>query len=700
MTTTSAESLATGRVARSNAFRPDIQGLRAVAVAAVIADHIIGWPHGGFVGVDVFFVISGYLITGLLMREFERTGSVSFTGFYRRRIKRIMPVAFMVLFVTLCASYVLFQGRFREISEDALASLLFLGNWQFARIGTDYFQQDMPPSPMQHYWSLAVEEQFYLVWPWLLLGLLLFGVKYLRWRREHARTVAGIVVGVIALGSFAWSMHETSTNVAWAYFSTVSRTWELGLGALVAVAAPWLRIRAARVRTALAWSGLAGIALATLVTPAGHGFPAPWAALPVVATAAVIAAGEGGPTWAPLITNRVSRYLGEISYSLYLWHWPVAMLLVAVVPRDMWGYVPIALGLTLVLSAASYRWLEQPARTSEWLRWKKQPRKRRHPVGVASGWYRLLAAAGVVLLVTAAAEFGYRVGAPERQVVPEAAIVAPGSSDPADCIGAAALDPRHGCTGLNSGGAVAPLPREVLRDVHGRKCFMDNNTRWISCEMGSKAQDVVRVALVGDSHANQQIAALEPHLGELNWQLTTFLGWDCAWHLPGLEVKQDVRNCRERLPRIHETVTSGQYDLILAVTRRGEGVTVAEHAAVLKDAVARGIRVVVIADNPDPSNDAVECVLRYTFDVADRCGTSRSMALAEPDRLVEAARAVDGVGVVDLSELYCVDGFCPSVVGNVIVYRDASGHTTATWQRTLSPYLMDAIQEAARLPGG
>src|ERR1700733_9194514 len=201
--------------------RADIQGLRAVAVLAVIAYHLAGWPQGSFDGVCVFFLISGSLITGVLVREFESRQTISFGRFYARRIKRILPTGLFVIGATLCATRVLAGiDRYHFAAKDAIAAVLSAANWRFAHTGVDYFNQALPPSPLQHYWSLSVEEQFYLVWPLLMLGLLLTGLGLRLWRQEHARLVAGVAIAVIAGASLAWAFAETAQDPRAAYFST------------------------------------------------------------------------------------------------------------------------------------------------------------------------------------------------------------------------------------------------------------------------------------------------------------------------------------------------------------------------------------------------------------------------------------------------------------------------------------------------
>ena len=193
---------------RQHRSRRDIQGLRCIAVVAVVCNHLFGWPSGGFVGVDVFFVISGYLITGLLLREHRRSGHISFGGFYARRIKRIVPAAVLVLGVTVFVSWLLLGwSRTESTADDAVWSALFAGNWRFLLEGTNYFALGQQLSPLQHYWSLGVEEQFYLIWPWLLL--LLFAAMG-RLRRPGAYSiVAGLAVAVVSAVSLYWALEQT-----------------------------------------------------------------------------------------------------------------------------------------------------------------------------------------------------------------------------------------------------------------------------------------------------------------------------------------------------------------------------------------------------------------------------------------------------------------------------------------------------------
>lgn len=355
---------------RETKARWDIQGLRAFAVLAVVVDHLTGWPGGGFVGVDIFFVLSGFLITGLLLREHERTNHISFLGFYRRRAKRILPASTLVILATLVGSYAAFANtRFEQVKTDSVWALLFSANWHYATERTDYFNADRAISPLQHYWSLGIEEQFYFVWPWLMLGIFALLLRRNR-SRATARVVIGLVIGVVVVASFAWACLQTQDDAKVAYFSTFTRVWELGFGALLAVATPLLMRVPGKTRPLMSWVGLAGMVTSLWVVSADGAFPAPAAALPVLATGLVIAGGTFAnfgqqQRWLFPLTNRGSNYIGDISYSLYLWHFPVIIIGGAQLGDTAVDRITLAVAMTL-LSVFSYHLVENPLRRNRW----------------------------------------------------------------------------------------------------------------------------------------------------------------------------------------------------------------------------------------------------------------------------------------------------------------------------------------------
>ena len=347
--------------------RTDVQGLRAFAVLAVFFEHLLGWPAGGFVGVDIFFVISGFLITGLLLREYSTTGTISFSGFYVARIKRIIPAATLVLVVTAVAAHsLLLANRAASITWDAVWAFLFSANWRFAADGTDYFAQGQAVSPLQHFWSLSVEEQFYFVWPWLLLGTLWIVARRRTIHTDRTlRVTAGTAMLVIITASLVWAIVQSVSEPTVAYFSTFTRAWELGAGALLAVVAPlFVRLRQPT-RIVLAWVGLAGMTAALFLVDDVTPFPAPGAILPVIATMLVLASGIGEQArgLVPLV-NPVAKYLGDISYSLYLWHFPTVVFGAALFPDSgSAGYIGV-LVVGIGIAALTYHLFERPLHRS------------------------------------------------------------------------------------------------------------------------------------------------------------------------------------------------------------------------------------------------------------------------------------------------------------------------------------------------
>lgn len=347
-------------------FRPDIQAMRALAVLLVVLYHAdIPGVHGGFLGVDVFFVISGFVITNVLLREKASKGTTSIPGFYARRIRRILPAATVVLIATVFATYHWLSYITGAINaNDAKYVAAFVGNFRFASLGTQYFTATQPPSTLQQFWSLAVEEQFYLVWP------LLFLLITLPWKRfspvPRLITVLTIVIGV----SLAWSIIETRQNEVWAFFSPLTRAWELALGAMLAVVGPHLRGRAPRFGVILGAIGLVVVLLCTWFYSSSTLWPGSAVIFPVLATGAIIAGGSlrGTDSFGRFAKFAPIQWLGNLSYSLYLVHWPVITIATqyAIAPLPLRSEIELVV-LSVALAAVLYYAIENPIRRSRWL---------------------------------------------------------------------------------------------------------------------------------------------------------------------------------------------------------------------------------------------------------------------------------------------------------------------------------------------
>lgn len=361
-TPTALANHAQGRPGVSGHFRPDIEGMRGIAVGLVLLYHGFQAPFtGGFIGVDVFFVISGFLITNLLLNEQARTGRISISRFYARRVRRILPAATLVVLATVFASYYwlgFIAGN--QIADDAKWTAVFCANIHFGLLGTDYLGSQLPPSPLLHMWSLGVEEQFYLVWPGLFLGLVLL-VRGARHRNALAATLL-VIIGA----SLAWSIIQTLSNTTWAYFSPLTRAWELALGALVAVLAPVAaRVRPSWLIELVSLCGIAGIVVSALVLNSSTRYPGWAVALPVTSTALLIAAGcaNQGTLVGRALAVRPMQWIGARSYSLYLWHWPFLTIAAEYLAHDLSAIQNTGLLLlALAATAVSYRLIENPVR--------------------------------------------------------------------------------------------------------------------------------------------------------------------------------------------------------------------------------------------------------------------------------------------------------------------------------------------------
>ena len=375
-----------GTAPQDRRFRPDVEGLRAVAVLLVVLYHAdVARVTGGYVGVDVFFVISGFVITGVLLRERDATGRTSIASFYARRVRRILPAATLVILVVVVSCYTLLGPVSGDlVADDGRWAAVFLSNFHFEAIGTNYFTAKLPPSPLQNFWSLSVEEQFYLVYPTLFL--VVARVK----GRLSLQTKMAICLVVVIGASYWISVVQTATQPTSAYFSPFTRAWELALGALVAVGTPVLKRLPALSATLLTWSGLAAIVVAAFTFTAQTAYPGALVAIPVVGAALVIAGGVVAPRVGAerLLGLGPFQWFGRRSYSLYLWHWPIL-----IIAADEAGRAILPIGeslalvlLAIVISMASYSFIENPVR------------HRRFPTGITVGAGITTVVATVVIL--------------------------------------------------------------------------------------------------------------------------------------------------------------------------------------------------------------------------------------------------------------------------------------------------------------
>jgi peptidoglycan/LPS O-acetylase OafA/YrhL len=678
------------RVVRASAVRPEIQALRAVAVLSVVLFHF--WPlrfPGGYVGVDVFFVISGYLITGHLLRETERNGRVPLASFWARRARRLLPAAILVLLVSAVIVFAIVPLALRrQFLTEILSSAVYVENWTLAANAVDYFAVSNVPTVSQHYWSLSVEEQFYVIWPLLLGGASLLAIRLRTTPRRFFGPAVAVVIGV----SLIWSIVMTPTSPA-AYFVTQTRAWEFGLGALLAVGSDRLAAYGGtRVRAALSVLGM--VAIAAAVFGFGHATPFPGyaALLPTVGAAIVIWAGSPQGRLSPAVLYRLRpvQAIGDVSYSLYLWHWPLIIAAGYAVSGPVSTDGKLALfGASVGLAWLTKRYVEDPFRSSA---------GRAGFLARRSPRWSLLAALVAMLTIAVIVLSGFgAIGM--RNALAQQAIAHAGSSV---CVGAAALDPARTCDNTSLGEVIAPDPGVMNQDRGpGFACDAASGAPLPVCHFGSRSASALSVALVGDSHAAAMMPAILSQLPSLGWSLDTYLGSGCVWG--NFEGSSHCAN-RANLQKILE----GQaYDVVIVTASRyAEGAghrghpasapdpRVAGYEAAWAPVLARGAKIVVIADNPSPTPSALDCLDAATGATeAQRCTMSRETAYRLSDAPARAAAQTPGVSTIDLSSHYCTATECPMVVGNVVVYYDST-HLTATYDSTLGPYLGAQLRRA------
>jgi peptidoglycan/LPS O-acetylase OafA/YrhL len=692
-------------------FRSDLEGLRAVAVLLVISDHLLGRPFGGFIGVDVFFVLSGFLISGILLKEGERTGRVSIREFYARRIRRIMPAALLVLVTTTLAGWFVFTaGRAQETLQDAVWAGGFLANVHFADVGTDYFQEGLPPSALQHYWSLSVEEQFYVVWP---VTLLLLFLAASRLRRLPVRRVIGVVAALTTLASFAWCVRLTDTAPTDAYFSTPARAWELSLGALLAVCAAGLMRVAEPVRAAASWLGLAGIAAAALVITPETAFPGYAAALPVGATALFLAAGNprGGPGRTFLLGSAVPQYVGRLSYSLYLWHWPCIVLAAAYWGAEGFAYYVTAAALPALLAVLSFHVVEDPVRRSRWL--SAKPEGYRRPT--SADWYRANKRGLDVALVGSAATAFLIVGWLDVQQDPDAEPPTTlAVAEAQESTAAAALSPAEqrvataleleSWDGLDD--VLDDLPSQVAPEWKPDGCINVVDENLDQCVYGDRAGARTAV-VIGDSVAVSWMQGIRGALDD-GWRIQMLTFGECP--APTVATARNTRTrgtefkaCTEHRAWTVEQVKRIKPDLLIASSQptfagRIVGIesydSAANYAAwqrgmteTLRALKPHSGRMVVLAA-PPKSGNLQECVTRRGS--PRDCVLPLSRHWTGVSGAERAASRETGATYVDTQAWHCHERRCPAVVDGASVMWDGA-HITWMWSRRLAPSLRGVL---------
>ncbi|MGE7368821.1 acyltransferase family protein [Neorhizobium sp. NPDC001467] len=653
-------------------YRADLDGLRAVAVLSVLLYHAgISWVPGGFVGVDVFLVLSGFFMAKIIMRDLER-GSFSFVEFYGRRAKRIFPALFVMIFATTILATLLFMpAEYEYFAKSVRASALFYSNILFLD-ESGYFDIGSKMKPLLHTWSLSLEEQFYVVFP---IGLFL--------AHRYAKRSVAIVIGALTLASFiaaVWAMQERPEK---AFYLLHFRVWELLIGAGVALL-PELRA-SERVHQALAAAGAFAILLSVALYQPGTAFPGASALLPCLGTAVLIYANcHTGPI-SVLLANRVSRFVGLISYSVYLWHWP---LIVFAQYQTGGELTPILTASVIVASlicgTLSWKYVEQPVRFGR----------------VSALSWKILAPAGVAVILTAV---GFGTFVSSRDGLP----------------GRLPADARKLYEATFDFGTYFPPA-----------CFADSDGRGLQpaqilsgdlCTIGVPGK--ASFLLWGDSHA----AAIAPGLSAAAKQLGVtglFVGRGSCPPLPGTPFAEDtdVKRCIAHTEAIEALIKRERFPLVFLAAYwpkyvhrselPGQGVFFSPDVApdlsdwsqpiasglmrVIKQLKGDGSQVALVMDVPEAGYRVPEALARAQM-------TGQSLEIAPPIAYTHARQSLarkvllsaseeTGALVVDPMEAMCDQNRCRVMDGDTVLYRDGD-HLSGQGAAKLAPIFVEALEK-------
>ncbi|GAA3326487.1 acyltransferase family protein [Paeniglutamicibacter sulfureus] len=694
----------------SMGFRADIQGLRAIAVLMVIIHHLRpGALTGGFIGVDVFFVISGYLITAHLFREMRATGTIKLATFWARRIRRLLPLAFTVLLASAALVYFFIPAtEHGTMFKHVAAAGFYIENWALVADATDYSAAGQMATVVQHYWSLSVEEQFYLAWPLLILGAAFVAGKLLPRASINRRGFSGpgtrrlflVAIGAIMLLSFAYGLWVTTANPSAAYFDTAGRAWEFAAGGVVALFCVNRGVGGLR-GALLGWGGLALLLAGALLIPTETRFPGTMALVPVLGTAALLAAAGTqlpGMRWfshASWLSIHPVRRVGDVSYGAYLWHWPLIIVAPFVLHAEpKWYHEAGILGLALLLAWLSQLLIEDPLRFGKMLK----------PVRNTL----VFALAGMMLLASIAWA-GTTASAQSANL--------PRMDTASTCYGAGTLEHAADCLPVASDFAPWPSAVAVSQQVRSPLfpgCETDTlQVAESSCRLGKTTDPRLRVAVVGDSHASAWLPALVEIAEERDWELVTHIRSGCSPSVAALKGSEKLSGTAERLctesvralgPRL---AADRDIDAVIVAAQGNKRSWISSPGYEFADPATEGFTslwqswidagktVAVIHEVPRLGNVNVPtCVASNPRDPL-ACAVPRKEGLSIRENLQKALdsdAAPRGIVRADLTNSICSQETCFAVIGSLITYYDQS-HLSHDFSASLAPMLARELDQ-------
>ena len=678
-------------------FRPEIQGLRAFAVLLVVFYHV--WFGRVSGGVDVFLFISAFLLSLSYLRKINEGRPLNLINYWLHVFQRLLPVATITIAgTTIAAFFILAPSRWPEIMADAKSSLFYYENWHLANSSVDYYAQNAAAkTPFQHFWSLSIQGQIFLLWP-LLFAFVAYLVRRHNW---NLLTTAVLVFNTVFVASLTFSIIETSANQGYAYFDTRTRLWEFAIGTLLAMLTlKWKAPEKARV--IMGWVGIVGLAICGAVLPVQRSFPGFLALWPVLSGALVIMAGRTNSKWGidRLLVSQPLQNLGNISYALYLVHWPILILYSAAVGKTGVDFLEgtLIIVVSVALAWLLTRFIEKPLRYRKdpfvpWLMMKLRFKK----VFVVSTWADQAAFLVAIFLLAGIPLAGAQAWVSASNTKAVAKAEQSTGDEHSEYPGARAIGTNRVTSNDN------PIPSTDPKSQYERldgacdgvfKPRDESLSKYCNIQTYG-ADDAPLTVIVGNSHIEQSIASFKPIAEQTHTNLQAYLLGGCLYPTRDVNASDE---CSEFNHKVTEELLKRKPQTVVLTATVADAKTNEERVDPALDETVKkltdaGIQVIGLRDNPRYDFNVYECAQKAGSDMSS-CARPVNEKLADANPSREVLDRYEGAVTIDLADLYCPEGTCQPIIGNVYVYMD-DNHVTKSYARTMA----HAIYERASRSG-
>lgn len=648
-------------------YRPEIEGLRLIAALLVAIYHI--WMMRVSGGVDVFFVVSGFLITTSLLSKYARDGYIKFFSFIAGLLKRLLPQAITVLiFVTVASYFILPEVRHVDTIKEIFASLFYYENWQLAITGTDYLDQNNAKSPVQHFWAMSIQGQFYLIWFLIISATIII---YNKTKFEMKNVLLAILLILFAV-SLSYSVYLTEVNQPWAYFDTRTRVWEFAVGGILMIFIFKVKLPAI-LSIIMGWLGLIGLTLTGFIMDVGASFPSYIALWPVTAAVLVMLAGQNPTSFGveKFLGSKPMIYLGGLSYGLYLWHWPILSFYYVIFGTTDVGVVHgiIIILMSLLLSFLTTNFIEKPI--NGFIKYRKLTLRSFSPIiGMA-----------VLLVVIASGWLAYSQFKSSYALSFAGDEDYPGVMANTDAVNEPELqDPIPGLEAIKNDKA------EPYEDG----CHVSPGVSEVKiCEYGETGDYDYTVALVGGSKSTHWLPSLQSFAEEESIRILNVTKSGCRFTLDEVAAE----DCMKWNENVVDEISKEQPDMIVTLADNADKPESVPEGFLeqFEKAEEYGIPVMAIRDTPYFPEDVSECLSVNGLDT-DKCNVDRDETYPKPSAWEKLDNPPSNVHYVDYTDYICNEEECPVVIGNVIAYLDSS-HMSATFSATFGRIVHKDVME-------